>query len=44
LVRRDLAHLLSKELLILVVVADPIPEEGVILEDRQNSVASANAD
>ena len=41
--RRDLAHLLSKEWLILVVVTDPIPEESVFLEDRQSSVASANA-
>jgi hypothetical protein len=43
LVRRDLAHLLSKELLILVVVTDPIPEESIILEDRQSSIASADA-
>jgi hypothetical protein len=44
LVRHDLARLLSKKLLILVVVTNPIPEERVILEDRQSSIASANAD
>jgi len=31
LVRRDVADLLRKEFLILVVVADPVPEERVVL-------------
>jgi hypothetical protein len=42
-VRRDWADLLGEELLILIVVTDPIPEKGVVLENRQGSVACANA-
>ena len=43
MVRRDRAGLLSKELLILVVITDPIPEKRVVFENRQGSVACANA-
>jgi hypothetical protein len=39
LVRRDRAGLLSKELLILVMVTDPVPEKRVVFENRQGSVA-----
>jgi len=41
-VRRDGAELFSKKLLILVVVTDPIPEERVVFEDGEGSIARAN--
>jgi hypothetical protein len=43
LVRRCGAELFGKKLLILVVVTDPIPEERVVFEDGEGSIASANA-
>jgi hypothetical protein len=43
LVRRDRAGLLSKQLLILVMVTDPVPEKSVVFENRQRSIACANA-
>ena len=42
-VRRGGAELFSKKLLILVVVTDPIPKEGVVFEDGEGSIACANA-
>jgi hypothetical protein len=42
LVRRDVAGLLGKEFLILVVVADPVPEERVVLQNCQSSVTRTN--
>lgn len=42
LVRRGGAELFGKKLLILVVVTDPIPKEGVAFEDGKGSIARAN--
>jgi hypothetical protein len=42
-VRRGGAGLFGKKLLILVVVTDPIPKEGVVFEDGEGSIARANA-
>ena len=42
-VRRGGAELFGKKLLILVVVTDPIPKEGVVFEDGEGSIACANA-
>ena len=35
--------LFGKNLLVLVVVTDPIPKEGVVLEDSEGSIARADA-
>jgi hypothetical protein len=43
LVRRGGAKLFGKKFLIFVVVADPIPEERVVFEDGEGSIARANA-
>jgi len=43
LVRRGGTELFGKKFLILVVVTDPIPEERVVFEDGEGSIASANA-
>jgi hypothetical protein len=43
LVRCGRAELFGKKLLILVVVTDPIPKEGVVFEDGECSIARANA-
>ena len=42
LVRRDKAALLSEQLLILIVVTDPVPEERVVLKNRQSTVTRTN--
>ena len=42
MVRRGEEELFGKKLLILVVVTDPIPKEGVDLEDGKRSIARAN--
>jgi len=42
LVRRGGEELFGKKLLILVVVTDPIPKEGVAFEDGKGSIARAN--
>jgi hypothetical protein len=42
LVRRGGEDLFGKKLLILVVVPDPIPKEGVAFEDGKGSIARAN--
>jgi len=44
LVRRGGAKLFGKKFLILIVVTDPIPEERVVFEDGEGSIARANAD
>jgi hypothetical protein len=41
-VRRGGAGPFGKKLLILVVVTDPIPKEGVAFEDGKGSIARAN--
>jgi hypothetical protein len=41
-VRRGGAELFGKKVLILVVVTDPIPKEGVVFEDGEGSIARAN--
>jgi len=43
LVRRGGAKLFGKKFLILIVVTDPIPEERVVFEDGEGSIARANA-
>jgi len=43
LVRRGRTELFGKKLLILVVVTDPIPKEGVVFEDGEGSMARADA-
>jgi hypothetical protein len=43
LVRCGGAELFGKKFLILVVVTDPIPEERVVFEDGEGSIAGANA-
>jgi hypothetical protein len=43
LVRRGGAELFGKKLLILVVVTDSIPEERVVFENGEGSIASTNA-
>ena len=43
LVRRGGAGLFGQKFLILVVVTDPIPKEGVVFEDGEGSIARANA-
>jgi len=42
-VRRGGAGLFGQKFLILVVVTDPIPKEGVVFEDGEGSIARANA-
>ena len=43
MVRRGRTELFGKKLLILVVVTDPIPKEGVVFEDGEGSMARADA-
>ena len=43
MVRHGRAELFGKKVLILVVVADPIPKEGVVFEDSEGPIARANA-
>jgi len=42
-VRRGGAELFGEKFLILVVVTDPIPKEGVVFQDGEGSIACVNA-